>query len=128
MPRSLRSRSLERMKNVHTAPLEILAPKSNGTFVTEPYEAGWADEALAIVYARECAGPAPHLELRPQISADGVRWMDHGAAPLVLEGEGGGHIAFVHFGNWLRLVGAVRGGPADGTAAFVLDIYWVLKG
>jgi len=30
------------------------------------------------------------------------------------------------FGNWLRLAGPVTGGPDDGSAAVVVDIYWVL--
>lgn len=116
------------MKNVHTAPLEVLASKSNGVFFTEPYEAGWADEALAMVYVRECAGTPPRLELRAQISADGVRWLDHDTPPLVLEQAGTSHLALARFGNWLRLAGTVSGGPGDGSAAFVLDLYWVLKG
>jgi hypothetical protein len=32
-----------------------------------------------------------------------------------------------HFGNWLRLAGTVSGGPDDGSAAVLVDIYWVLK-
>ena len=116
------------MKHSHTAPLEVLAPKSNGNFATEPYEAGWAEEAMAIIYVRECMGPAPRLVLRPQISADGMRWLDLGVAPLVLEEVGAAHIPLARFGNWLRLTGEVSGGPGDGSTAFVIDIYWRLKG
>ena len=116
------------MKNVHTAPLEVLSPRANGNFTTEPYEAGWADEALAIVYVREAAGPAPLLVLRAQISADGARWFDHPAAPLEIDKVGGYSLPLTQFGNWLRLAGEVSGGPADGAAAMVLDLYWVLKG
>ena len=116
------------MKNVHTAPLEVLSPRSNGPFATEPYEAGWADEALAMIYVREMTGPTVELLLRAQISVDGARWFDHPAAPLRIEKPGGYSLPLTHFGNWLRLAGEVSGGPADGTAALVLDLYWVLKG
>jgi hypothetical protein len=116
------------MKNVHTAPLEVLSVKPNGAFATEPYEAGWADEAIAMIYVREAAGPSPTLELRVQISADGARWFDHPNPPLRLQKAGGYSLPLTQFGNWLRLAGEVSGGPADGTPAFVLDLYWVLKG
>jgi hypothetical protein len=116
------------MKNSHTAPLEVLSARANGAFSTEPHEAGWADEALAILYVREVHGPAPTLTLRAQISADGVRWFDHPAAPLRVAAPGGYSLPLAHFGNWLRLAGEVTGGPADGAAAVVIDLYWVMKG
>jgi len=116
------------MKNTHTAPLEVLSARANGAFLTEPHEAGWADEALAILYVREAHGPAPALRLRAQISADGARWFDHPAPPLRVDGSGGYSLPLAQFGNWLRLAGEVTGGPADGTPALVIDLYWVLKG
>jgi hypothetical protein len=116
------------MKTVHTAPIEVLSPRPNGSFTSEPYEAGWADEALVMVYVREMAGRAPRLTLKVQISADGARWFSHPAEPLVMSSPGGYSLALVHFGNWLRLEGDVTGGPEDGSAACVLDLYWVLKG
>lgn len=116
------------MKNVHTAPMEVLSAKPNGVFATEPYEAGWADEALAIVYVREIAGPMPKLALRAQISVDGARWLDHPAPLLLIDNVGGYSLPLTHFGNWLRLAGEASGGPAGGAPAFVIDIYWVLKG
>lgn len=116
------------MKNVHTAPLEVLSAKPNGTFATEPYEAGWADEALALIYVRETAGRAPVLTVRAQISVDGARWFDHPAPPLRVEKAGGHSLPLAQFGNWLRLAGEIAGGPADGSTAFLIEIYWVLKG
>jgi hypothetical protein len=116
------------MKNVHTAPMEVLSGKPNGTFSTEPHEAGWADEALAMIYVREVHGPAPKLVLRAEISADGARWMDHAAPPLAISQPGAHYLALKRFGNWLRVSGEVTGGPADGATAVVLDFYWVLKG
>jgi hypothetical protein len=116
------------MKTSHTAPLEVLAAKANGSFQTEPYEAGWADEAMAMIYVRELNGPAPTLVVQAQISVDGVRWFDHPASPLRIDGLGGFGLPLTQFGNWLRLTGTVSGGEADGSTAYVLDIYWVLKG
>ena len=116
------------MKNIHTAPLDVLSARGNGTFATEPHEAGWADEALLIVHVRESAGPSPALALRAQISADGARWVDHPAGALHIKGCGDGALPLAHFGNWLRFSGEVGGGPADGGTAVVIDIYLVLKG
>lgn len=116
------------MKNIHTAPLEVLSAKPNGAFATEPYEAGWADEALAMIYMREMAGPAPELALRAQISVDGARWFDHPAPALRIEKTGGYSLPLTQFGNWIRLAGEISGGPAEGAPAVVVDLYWVLKG
>jgi len=116
------------MRKIHTAPLEVFGAKSNGVFETEPYEAGWATEATAMVYVREAHGPAPVLRLRAQLSADGDRWFDP-EPPLALEPiarPGGYALRLTHFGNWLRLVGEVSGGPESETA-FLIDLYWVLK-
>ena len=116
------------MQNIHTAPLEVLSSRSNGEFATEPYEAGWATEATAMLYIRERHAPAARLKLRVQISVDGARWFDHPTRPLVASQPGGYAIPVTHFGNWLRLVGAVTGGPKRGGVALVIDLYWVLKG
>ena len=116
------------MRKIHTAPLEVFGAKANGVFETEPYEAGWATEAIAMVYVREVHGPAPSLRLRAQLSVDGDRWIDPEPA-LSLEpiGRVGGYaLRLENFGNWLRLVGEVSGGPENETA-FLLDLYWVLK-
>ena len=115
------------MRKSHTAALEIFAAKANGPVATEPYEAGWAREALAVIYCHEVHGPAPRLKLRAQISADGVRWIDFGRTLPVIGEPGGYFLNLDGFGNWLRLAGTVSGGPADGSAAVLVDIYWVLK-
>ncbi|GIW08493.1 MAG: hypothetical protein KatS3mg060_3298 [Dehalococcoidia bacterium] len=114
------------MRRSHTVPIELFASLANGPYESEPYEAGWASEAIAFVYVREVAGPDPRLELRAQGSADGQRWVDLGAAFPPQTAPGGALLRLTHFGNWLRLVGAVSGGPSSGPAAIV-DIYWVFK-
>ena len=115
------------MKTVHTVPMEVYSPKPNGGFELEPHEVGWATEALAMVYVREIHGAAPQLELRPQISVDGVRWIDGPNAFPTITKPGGYSLALSQFGNWLRLVGTVSGGPEGGEPAMIVDLYWVLK-
>lgn len=114
------------MRQVHTAPMEILSALPNGPMEMEPYEAGWATEAIAMIYIREAHGPQPLLRLRAQISVDGSRWIDHGQALPPLTEMGGYSLCVEHFGNWLRLAGEVTGGPEDGPA-FIADLYWVFK-
>jgi hypothetical protein len=114
------------MRRSHTVPLELFASLANGPYASEPHEAGWASEAIAFVYVREVAGPAPRLDLRAQVSADGQRWIDLGAAFPPLTQPGGAMLQLTHFGNWLRLAGDVLGGPENGPAV-TADIYWALK-
>jgi hypothetical protein len=47
------------VRNVHTAPMEVFAQIGNGQYALEPYEAGWASEALLFVYIREAHGASP---------------------------------------------------------------------
>jgi len=116
------------MQHIHTAPIELLSPLENGSYVSEPFEAGWALEATAFLYIHSVAGSDPRLYLRAQISADGQRWIDSGLAFREITAPGGSYLNLTHFGNWLRLAGEVTGGPEDGKNAFVVDLYWVLKG
>jgi uncharacterized iron-regulated membrane protein len=75
-----------------------------GTAATEPYEAGWASEA--IVFVRALKPPAgPPGTARVEISADGMHWAAEGTTlplPTTLD-----QVTFArvrHFGNWLRVV------------------------
>lgn len=74
----------------------------SGSFETEPYEVGWAGEAIFFIRSLEGAGRG---EARVQITPDGIRWCEEGTTvQLPAEGE----VTFcrvAHFGNWLRLVG-----------------------
>ena len=115
------------IRKVFTAPMQVFSPVANGEFALEPYEAGWATEAVAMVYVHEAHGDSPRMDLRAQISVDGVRWIDFGQAFDPITGPGGYYLSLDRFGNWLRLAGEVSGGPPDGGAAFVADFYWVLK-
>ena len=82
------------MRKSHTAAMEIFAAKANGPVATEPYEAGWAREALAVIYCHKVHGPAPRLELHAQISADGVRWIDFGRTLPAISAPGGSFLSF----------------------------------
>lgn len=115
------------MHTIFTAPMEIFSPLYDGMYESEPYEVGWASEALAMVYVVETGSENARLQLRAQISADGQRWIDHGAALPTISSTGGYALTIGHFGNWLRLVGEIAGG-AQGSPTFVVDFYWVLKG
>jgi len=75
-----------------------------GACATEPYEAGWAKEAIVWFRALAIEGAPGTVVARVQISPDGMRWVDEGARlvlPSRLE-----EVAFARvtqFGNWLRL-------------------------
>jgi hypothetical protein len=74
----------------------------DGAFETEPYEVGWASEA--IFFVRSLAGGS-EARAKVQITPDGMNWCDEGTE-VRLPGEG--EVTFcrvTNFGNWLRLVG-----------------------
>jgi hypothetical protein len=68
-------------------------------FATEPYETGWASEAVVFVLGLDDGAGG---NLSAQLSPDGMNWVDEGAE-MVLPAKG--QTAFLrlgHFGNWLR--------------------------
>lgn len=89
-----------------------------GEFATETYECGWASEAIFFVRKMEISGAVAGTELRVQISADGIRWRDEGTLVELTPAE----VDFVrvkHFGNWLRLAGAL---PAGATMRVIVSL------
>lgn len=75
-----------------------------GECATEPYECGWASEAIIFVRALGITGDVGDALLRVQISPDGLRWLDDGLTFPVPAAEG--HMTFArvtHFGAWLRI-------------------------
>lgn len=66
---------------------------------THPYEAGWASEALFFVRTFD---DHPELTIRPQVSPDGIDWIDHGPE-VVLAGTGLVQVPMTQFGTWIRL-------------------------
>ena len=73
-----------------------------GDFQTEPYEAGWASEALFFVRVLDLSEGA-RLVCRPQISPDGLGWCDEGSEGAVAAGKGLYSFPLRDFGGWLRL-------------------------
>ncbi|MBI3972655.1 MAG: hypothetical protein HY332_15365 [Chloroflexi bacterium] len=115
------------MRRSHTAILER-GEALRGDFATEPYEAGWASEALVFLrlLAAQPTGtnePAPPaaVSARVQISPDGMHWVDEGTT---LPPDGDVRFARVReFGNWLRVAGTVSPPGAEVRAL----VYLVLK-
>ncbi|MYD93415.1 MAG: hypothetical protein F4Y02_06940 [Chloroflexi bacterium] len=81
-----------------------------GDFEVEPYEAGWALEAIGFLHVLETEGESPGIDLRVQISSDGIHWADHGAALRGSLDPGVHFVSVAHFGSWLRVVGHTTGG------------------
>ena len=75
----------------------------NGAFVTEPFECAWASEAIFFVRIQEADETAVTLSARPQVSADGIHWVDEGSSFPPMSGVGVWFLRLSHFGGWLRL-------------------------
>lgn len=69
-------------------------------YTTEPYEAGWASEA--VVFAQTVEGGFATV-LHVQISADGMNWLDEGSRLDIAADTPAAFARVRHFGNWLRL-------------------------
>ena len=81
-----------------------------GRFDTNPYEAGWADEAIFFIMVEKIKGE-PVFTGQVQLSQDGVNWTDDGSSPVTFSGMGM-HLIKVqpNFGNYLRLAVNIEGG------------------
>jgi hypothetical protein len=91
------------LQRSHTATLARNEVWSGEAF-TEPYEAGWAHEAIFFVRALEAAGDLKGASARVQISPDGIHWVDEGTRfelPHSAGDVGFGRAA--QFGGFLRL-------------------------
>ncbi len=107
--RSFQTTVLERKTGIH------------GAFATEPFEAGWAAEAIYFVEAHELAGGPLHA--RAQISPDGIRWIDEGSA-CDLAGPGQAFVRVAHFGGWLRLA---LDAPENSAGTALVTVHLALK-
>jgi len=74
-----------------------------GEAATEPYEAGWAGEAVFFLRALAVEGPTGQGRAYVQISPDGIRWVDEGTSAPVPAADGIAVMRVAHFGHWLRL-------------------------
>jgi hypothetical protein len=75
----------------------------SGQAASEPYEAGWAREAIFFIRAlQEAKGEQPAL--RVEISPDGIFWVPEGTeGPMPAGKDGVTALRVLHFGNWLRV-------------------------
>ncbi len=76
-------------------------------FTSEPYEAGWATEAIVYLVGMD-GGKGGSVAV--EISPDGMLWVDEGTK---IEMPGDRQVAFgkiTHFGNWLRIRAMVPAG------------------
>lgn len=84
-----------------------------GRAATEPFEAGWAIEAVIFVRAlKNPVGPQPTARI--EISPDGMHWVDEGTRLDLPTQEGDVRFARLRgFGNWLRLAADFPDGAAS---------------
>ena len=82
----------------------------SGAAATEPYEAGWAREAVIFVRAlKEPVGKQPRARI--EISPDGMHWIHEGSEfemPSAKDDVACARIS--NFGNWLRVAAAFPDG------------------
>ena len=82
-----------------------------GTVSTEPYEAGWASEAVLFIRALDAEGRAGRA--RVEISPDGMRWVAEGTTfELPAKADAVTFARVSHFGNWLRITAELPEGSA----------------
>ncbi|MGL9774321.1 MAG: hypothetical protein ACR5LG_11505 [Sodalis sp. (in: enterobacteria)] len=90
------------MKEFYSSVIELRQPISQ-QFSSNPYECGWASEALFFLTVHPKIADFDHLVVRPKIFLDGVHWTEApGDATLISEPELTA-IALTQFGGWLRL-------------------------
>ncbi|MBS7699217.1 MULTISPECIES: hypothetical protein [unclassified Chelatococcus] len=83
-----------------------------GKSATEPYEAGWANEAVVFVRALKPVTGKPG-RARIEISPDGMRWAPEGTEfELPTEKDGIGFARVERFGTWIRVTADVPDGAA----------------
>lgn len=68
---------------------------------THPYEAAWASEVLFFVRTE---GPHPALSIQPQVSPDGIDWIDRGSPVTLAPDVDLTDVDMVRFGTWVRLL------------------------
>lgn len=88
---------------------------------TEPYECGWAKEA--IVYLRALKQPVrtENVRARIEFSPDGMRWVDAGLDfALPTQTDEISWISVNQFGNWLRVAVDL---PAEAAITVLVSIH-----
>ncbi len=96
------------MKRSFTAVIERNATHTE-SFVLEPYECGWASEALWFIKVIEVTGKDTSIKVRGEISPDGLFWCDSGKEALKITKTGLYPLSLRDFGHWLRLTCTLKG-------------------
>lgn len=109
------------MKQFYTVVLERFAC-FHEDFTTEPYETGWADEAMFFIRVHEIDKDTK-IRSFAQISVDGLVWLDEGTRFQVIDKIGDYFVKVKDFGGWLRLNNLVFG-----NSSCKVTIHLVLKG
>ena len=94
----------------------------SGVFATEPYESGWAHEAIIYLKVLRLTDGG-RIDARVQISPDGIDWADEGAALPAASEAGLYYVRVEKFGSWLRVAGEVK----DAGASADIYVYIALK-
>jgi hypothetical protein len=93
----------------------------SGHAASEPYEAGWAREAIIFVRALK-APKGAQPTVRVEISPDGMHWVAEGAeAPMPAVKDGLVALRIRRFGNWLRVAADFAPG-ADATVLVTIHL------
>ena len=97
------------MRSAHTVVLERNTPLQ-GEFATEPYEVGWATQAVMFIDTLDALESdwSAHVEISP----DGIRWCEIDSKSFSVNRYGLTSIRIRHFGSWLR-VRLVPTAPSD---------------
>lgn len=95
----------------------------SGSFVTEPFEVGWASEARWFFQALESSDDS-QVFLMTQVSPDGITWTDLNDS--LISGKAGSLLTWParEFGHWLRIRGTIE----NQDASMRVLIYLALKG
>jgi hypothetical protein len=110
------------MRRFYTSVVELRQPFTSA-IASEPYECGWADEAIFFITAEEEGAEFDEIDLEVQISADGIRWVSEGTQ-VRMTGPGLAACQVSHFGGWLRISGTIKGRNERA----VLSVRLALKG
>ena len=111
------------MKLFNAAHIEV-KKDFTADFQTNPYEAGWADEAIFFIHVERLSGERPCLDAAVEISHDGIHWVKEGTQVQGIDALGLHFVRVRHFGNWLRLNCCIQGKQP----VFRLNIQLALKG
>lgn len=111
------------MKEFYTSVVELSQPIDTA-FVSEPYECGWADEAIFFLTLHPEQAKFERVLVQPQLSPDGIHWVDAPSGEITVMRSGLYALRQTHFGGWLRVKLTLEG--AARTAMITLHL--ALKG